>query len=126
MTRERIHIFLIATAILFVPTLPRSSKNVNGSNGSLASTVVQVQEVTATPKGNEILIWEGRSSGLTIRWTTHDLYLMREATREAIWQPLVSRGFEDFRQLYLSSSTTPTARSIDQCTYERTFTVIAV
>jgi hypothetical protein len=72
--------------------------------------------------GSESDIWEGDSAGLHIKWTTHGLYVKRNAHVEELLTPLAQKGFEDFAKAYTAGNTA----LIADCQYDRNFTVVSI
>jgi len=73
----------------------------------------------------EINIWEGKSGGLHLRWTTAGLHVKNQTDTKEILRPLVEKGFADFASVYTSDKRGRRWR-IEDCTYERNIKLLSV
>jgi hypothetical protein len=72
------------------------------------------------------LIWQGENKGVRFRWTSSDFYMQLPNGWQAIFGPLVEKGFDDFVRVTTGGNQASVRESDLRCVYERDFRVLSV
>jgi hypothetical protein len=124
---NKLYILLLAALLLGTSMLPghsspRRHSQRQQSTGESRAPSGDEQNVNRASRA-ERLIWNGRSGGMLIRWTSVDLYVRSAAGEERIWAPLVNAGFKSF---VAAERETGEEMHTVSCEYDRRFKVLSV
>src|SRR5215510_8359349 len=116
---------IISFALVVVFSLLQLGMNLHGcTSGVQVQTAAPEQSSQPEPQQTGETIWEGQSSGISIRWSTVDLFAKASGKTEPIWGPLVQKGFEDFTAVVVDGDHTKGPRL--RCSYERRFKILSI